>query len=210
MEVWRNRATPGRDGGRGRGATSKDEGGVALLTLVYRYPMERVSVWIRSLGDFDQLSFQIQQGMIALGSGGVLGVGLGQSLQKRQFVPDPHTDLIFAIAGEELGFLGLLGLIMLFGLLLWRGFLIASRAPDFLGFLLAAGITVQLGFYFVINAGVVTGLLPVTGLPLPFVSYGGSALMANLVSVGLLLSVSRASGWMGVRSQRRVMTLGFR
>jgi cell division protein FtsW len=182
-------------------------GVVGAMTLFYRYPVERVLAWLRSLGDFDSLSFQIQQGLIALGSGGILGVGWGNSLQKRQFVPDPHTDLIFAIIGEELGFLGLTILLLLFGFLIWRGLLIARRAPDLLGFLLAAGITIQIGLYFFINAGVATGLLPVTGLPLPFVSYGGSALMANLISVGVLLSISRASGWVGARAQRRVMTV---
>ena len=179
----------------------------ALLTTVYHYPLERIARWLDSLRDWDAVSFQIQQGTIALGSGGLWGVGLGESLQKRLFVPDPHTDLILAIIGEEMGFVGVMVLIGLFGLLLARGFRIAREAPDRFGFLLAAGITVQLGMYILINAGVVTGLLPVTGLPLPFVSYGGSALMANLASVGVLISVSRASGWSRGALPRRVMAI---
>lgn len=103
--------------------------------------------------------------------------------------------------------MGLAVLMTLFGVLIARGFLIARDAPDRFGHLLAAGITIQLGAYVLINAGVVTGLLPVTGLPLPFVSYGGSALMANLASIGLLISISRASGWSKGTDRRRVMAL---
>jgi len=184
--------------------------GVGLLTLKYPYPAERVKAWVGTWGDFGELSFQIKQGIVALGSGGVTGVGLGQSIQKRMFVPDPHTDLILAIIGEEVGFLGLLVLVVLFGVLLWRGFQIANRAPDTLGYLLAAGITIQIGLYALINAGVVVGLLPVTGLPLPFVSYGGSALMANLASIGILLSISRRASWQGELRQTQVLGTGWR
>jgi cell division protein FtsW len=180
-----------------------------LLTLVYRYPLERIQSWIAGLGNVEALPFQVRHGLIALGSGGVLGVGLGQSLQKRLFVPDPHTDLILAIIGEETGFVGVTALLTLFAILLWRGYRIARSAPDRFGSLLAAGVIVQIGFYLIINAGVATGLLPVTGLPLPFVSYGGSALLANLVSIGILLSVSRAARWRRVASQPRVMEIGF-
>jgi cell division protein FtsW len=180
----------------------------ALLTLVYRYPLERIQSWIAGLGSVDALPFQVRHGLIALGSGGVFGVGLGQSLQKRLFVPDPHTDLILAIIGEETGFIGVTALLTLFAVLLWRGYRIARAAPDRFGSLLAAGVIVQIGFYLVINAGVATGLLPVTGLPLPFVSYGGSALLANMVSIGILLSVSRAARWRSVASQPRVMEIG--
>lgn len=184
--------------------------GVGLLTLKYPYPAERVKAWISTWGDFDALSFQIKQGIVALGSGGMTGVGLGQSIQKRMFVPDPHTDLILAIIGEEVGFLGLLVLVVLFAVLLWRGFQIANRAPDTLGYLLAAGITIQIGLYALINASVVVGLLPVTGLPLPFVSYGGSALMANLASIGILLSISRHASWQGELRQTQVLGTGWR
>ena len=179
------------------------------LTAVYPYPRGRIQMWFDGIRDFNELTFQIKQGLIALGSGGTFGVGLGQSLQKRQFVPDPHTDLILAIIGEELGFIGLLALLGLFGILVWRGFVIAHRAPDRLGYLIAVGVSIQFALYVLINAGVVTGLMPVTGLPLPFVSYGGSALIANLVSIGLLLSVARTTGWMGARRQRRVLSVEF-
>ncbi len=185
-------------------------GVAALLTLRFSYPLERIRSWWAGVQDFDALQFQIKQGVIALGSGGLTGVGLGRSLQKRQFVPDPHTDLILAIIGEEVGFIGVLVLLALFAIVLWRGLRIAARAPDTFGYLLAAGLTVQIGLYFVLNAAVVTGLMPVTGLPLPFVSYGGSALIANLAAVGVLLSVSRAASWSRRPVTQRVVHVGVR
>jgi cell division protein FtsW len=179
-----------------------------IVCAVYPYPLGRIRVWLDGFADWSALPFQIQQGVIALGSGGPLGVGFGESIQKRQFVPDAHTDLILTIIGEELGFVGLLFLLGLFAIILWRGFLIARRASDRFGYLLAAGLTVQIGLYVVINVGVVTGLLPVTGLPLPFISYGGSALLANLAAVGLIASVSRRQDGRVRRAPRRVMELG--
>lgn len=180
----------------------------AVVCSLYPYPLERVRIWYEGLSDWSALPFQIQQGVIALGSGGPFGVGFGESLQKRQFVPDAHTDLISTIIGEELGFVGLLFVIGLFAVILWRGFVIARHAPDRFGFLLAAGLTIQIGLYAMINLGVVTGLLPVTGLPLPFVSYGGSALLANLAAVGMIASVSRRRQSRPRRAGRRVMELG--
>lgn len=180
----------------------------AIVCVFYRYPLERVRIWYDGLTEWSALPFQIQQGVIALGSGGPLGVGFGESLQKRQFVPDAHTDLISTIIGEELGFAGITFVMALFGVILWRGLAIARRAPDRFGHLLAAGLTVQIGLYAVINLGVVTGLLPVTGLPLPFVSYGGSALLANLAAVGVIASVSRRRQAGSRRAARKVMELG--
>lgn len=180
----------------------------AVVCAIYPYPLGRIRVWLDGLGDWSALPFQIQQGIIALGSGGPVGVGFGESLQKRQFVPDAHTDLILTIIGEELGFAGLVLLLALFALVLWRGFVVARRASDRFGYLLAAGLTIQIGIYVVINIGVVTGLLPVTGLPLPFISYGGSALLANLAAVGLIASVSRRQDVHTRRAPRRVMELG--
>ncbi len=182
----------------------------AVTSIFYRYPLERIVHWAQGIRDWDKLSFQVQQGLVALGSGGLFGVGLGKSLQKRFYVPDAHSDLILAIIGEEVGFLGLVVLLLLFSCLVWRGFLAARRAPDRFGYFLATGLTVQLALYFLVNVGVVTGMLPVTGLPLPFVSYGGSALMANLIAIGLLLSVSRVSVSQSVSAQRRVIAMGFR
>jgi cell division protein FtsW len=134
--------------------------------------------------------YQINQSLIALGTGGFLGKGLGGSMQKYLFLPDPHTDFVFSIYGEETGFVGALFLISLFVFLLLRGLKIATNAPDRFGLLLAIGMVASIGVFFAVNIGVVTGLLPTTGLPLPFISYGGSALLVNAVSVGVLLNIS--------------------
>jgi len=175
-----------------------------LVALRFPYPLARLERWIDGIRDWNALPFQIRQGLIAMGSGGAFGVGLGDSIAKRYFVPDPHTDLILAIVGEEVGFLGVALLLALFAVLLWRGFLIAKRCPDTAGFLLAAGITCQIAFYVIVNAGVVTGILPVTGLPLPFVSDGGSALLSNLAAMGILVNISRSSRWYGQVERQRV------
>ncbi|MGE5371789.1 MAG: putative lipid II flippase FtsW [Solirubrobacterales bacterium] len=135
--------------------------------------------------------FQTIQSLYALGSGGLFGVGLGQSRQKFFYLPEQHTDFIFAILGEELGLLGVLVVLSLFFVFAWRGFRIALKAPDTFGSLLSAGITMMIIIQAVINLGVVSGALPVTGIPLPFISYGGSSLMFTLAAVGLLLNISR-------------------
>jgi cell division protein FtsW len=135
--------------------------------------------------------YQLRQSLIALGHGGVFGRGLGESQQKFEFLPLSHTDSIFAILGEELGLIGCLVVIALFALLAYRGFRIALLSPDNFGMVLAAGITCWLIIEALINIAVVTATLPFTGIPLPFISYGGSALVAALAGVGILLSVSR-------------------
>ncbi|KPJ60049.1 MAG: hypothetical protein AMJ46_08655 [Latescibacteria bacterium DG_63] len=134
--------------------------------------------------------YQVKQSLLALGTGGLIGKGLGGSMQKYLFLPDPHTDFVFSIYGEETGFVGTFILISLFIFLLLRGLRIARNAPDRFGFLLATGLTASIGVFFALNIGVVTGLLPTTGLPLPFMSYGGSALLVNAISVGILLNIS--------------------
>jgi cell division protein FtsW len=133
----------------------------------------------------------MQQALIALGSGGLFGVGLGQSQQKFGYLPTPHTDSIFAVLGEELGFVGCLVVITLFFLLAYRGFKIALEASDAFAALLACGITCWLTFQALINVAVMTGLIPFTGVALPFISSGGSAMLASLSGVGLLLSISQ-------------------
>ncbi len=135
--------------------------------------------------------YQLQQALIGLGTGGLFGIGLGQSRQKFLFLPDPHTDFVFAVIGEELGFLGSVAVLCLFVVLAWRGIRIARRAPDAFGFFLASGLTVLISLHVVVNIGVVTGLLPTTGLPLPFLSYGGSWLLFCMMSIGILLNISR-------------------
>src|SRR5262249_40996467 len=135
--------------------------------------------------------FQIIQSWLALGNGGVFGQGIGASRQKLFYLPESHTDFIFAILGEELGFAGALAVVALFVVLIWRGFRIGLRAPDPFGGYLALGITVLIATQVVVNLSVVTGLLPTKGLPLPFLSFGGSALLVTMLSTGVLLNISQ-------------------
>ena len=121
----------------------------------------------------------------------MFGNGLGQSRQKFLFLPDPHTDFVFAVIGEELGFLGSVAVLGLFVVFAWRGVRIARMAPDAFGFFLASGLTMLITLHVLVNIGVVTGLLPTTGLPLPFLSYGGSWLLFCMMSIGILLNISR-------------------
>jgi cell division protein FtsW len=164
------------------------------MLLTHPYEMERVKTFTGYLfgGGIDArgAGWQLDQSLIAIGSGGVLGRGLGAGLQKYLFLPEAHTDFIFSILAEELGFLGVTVLLALLALLLWRGLRAAARAGDPFAYLLAGGLTLQLGLYALVNLAVATGLAPTTGLPLPFVSYGGSALLANLAAAGLLYRVS--------------------
>jgi cell division protein FtsW len=144
--------------------------------------------------------YQLVQGLIALGSGGWLGVGLGASRQKWDYLPNAHSDFIFAIIGEELGLIGALVVLTLFAVLMCAGIRIAVRAPDTFGRLLAAGITSWIGLQTIVNLGAVTGVLPITGVPLPLVSFGGTALVVTLAGVGILASIARA-GTVPARTQ---------
>lgn len=171
--------------------------GVAVVVgmlATHPYQMKRVATFTGFLlhGDLDSrgAGWQLDQSLIAIGSGGWLGRGLGGGLQKYLFLPEAHTDFIFSILGEELGFVGATLLLALFALYLWRGMRAAARATDPFAQMLAAGITLQIGLYTLVNLAVATGLAPTTGLPLPFVSYGGSALLVNLAAAGLLYRVS--------------------
>lgn len=135
--------------------------------------------------------YQLNQSQLALGRGGSLGAGLGDGMQKLFYLPEPHTDFIFAIVGEELGFAGAMGVLVLFALILWRGIRIGLKASDPFGCYLALGITSLIVIQGVVNVGMVVGLLPTVGLPLPFLSFGGTSLVMTLFGVGILLSVSR-------------------
>jgi cell division protein FtsW len=172
-------------GGIGLGAL-----GVGLMA-VEGYRWARVVSFINPWSDPQGSGYQTIQSLIALTSGGPLGVGLGAGRQKWSYVPNAHTDFIFAIIGEELGLAGTLTVIALFGVLVYAGIRIALRAPDTFGRLLAAGITGWLGIQALTNLGAVTGVLPITGVPLPFVSFGGSSLVVSLAAVGILVSVGR-------------------
>jgi cell division protein FtsW len=169
-------------------------GGTTLYFLIARSPyrLARLTAFLDPLNS-DPLgnSYQIRQILIALGSGGLTGLGLGASRQKFGYIPASHTDGIFAILGEELGLMGALMLLGLFAFFGYRGFRIALAASDSFGTILAAGITCSLIFQAIVNVGVVTASLPFTGIPLPFISFGGSSLVISMASTGLLLSVSR-------------------
>ena len=137
--------------------------------------------------------WQVVQSLYAIGSGGLFGVGLGNSTQKYLYIPEAHNDFVFSIIAEELGFLGCAFVIILFALFIWRGILIAMKAPDMFGSLIAVGITTMVGLQAIINIAVVTSSMPNTGMPLPFFSYGGTSLLILMASVGILLNISRAS-----------------
>lgn len=136
---------------------------------------------------------QVDQSLIGLGAGGARGLGVGQSHNKFSFLPEAHTDFIYSVLGEEMGLAGSLGVIVLLMVFVWRGLVIAQRAPDPFGRALASGLTGGLAIYGITNLAMVTGLFPVVGVPLPFVSFGGTAMLASLASIGLLLSIDRAS-----------------
>jgi cell division protein FtsW len=163
----------------------------SFLVFVVGYKKARILDYLASVVDPLQGSYQVKQAMLTLGSGGLFGTGLGEGRQKLFFLPYPHTDFIFAAIGEEVGMIGLLVVMGLLFYLLWRGWKIAVNQPDKFGFLLAAGMTWSLFVSIAINIGVVTALLPVTGLPLPFFSYGGSSLLMSSVAIGILLNLSR-------------------
>jgi cell division protein FtsW len=151
---------------------------------------DRIEAWQNPEKYATGKGFQVLQGLYAIASGGILGVGLGNSKQK-YIIPEPQNDFIFAVLCEELGFLGALTVIILFVVLIWRGLTIARKSKDIYAKLVALGITVTMGLQFIINIAVVTNTIPVTGVPLPFFSYGGTALIVNLISIGLLQSVAR-------------------
>lgn len=165
--------------------------GFVGLILSAPYRMARITSFLDPWKDPLNSGFQIIQSLYAIGPGGLFGLGLGESRQKFFYLPEPQTDFIFAILSEELGFIGGSLVILLFALLLWRGIKIALGAPDLYGSFLAVGIISMIAIQVMINIGVVTGLMPVTGITLPFLSYGGSSLTIMLMAVGVLLNISR-------------------
>ncbi len=179
--------------------------GVLFMVLVLGYEMDRILVWLHPLESFaneivfaDGMSgrdhaWQTVQSLYAIGSGGLLGQGPGNSRQKHLFLPEPQNDFIFSVYCEEMGFIGATILLVLFALLVWRGFTIAMRAPDKFGCMLAIGLTVQIGLQVAINVAVVSNLLPNTGISLPFFSYGGTSLLMLMAQMGVVLSISRQS-----------------
>jgi len=166
----------------------------ALLVVSAEYRWVRILSFLDPWGDPRDSGFQLVQSLIAFGSGGFAGLGLGESRQKMFYLPAAHTDFIFSVIGEELGLLGAVAVLVLFGIVGWRGARVALRHPDPFGRLLATGLATLLTLQAGVNMAVVLGLLPTKGLPLPFVSYGGSAMVAALLSVGVLYGLSRDTG----------------
>lgn len=166
-------------------------GGLVALIISAPYRIKRITSFLDPWSDPLGSGFQIIQSLYAIGPGGLMGLGLGESRQKFFYLPEPQTDFIFAILSEELGFIGGTFVIFLFSILLWRGIRVALGAPDLFGSLLSIGIIGMIAIQVMINIGVVIGLMPVTGITLPFLSYGGSSLTLMLVAVGVLLNISR-------------------
>jgi len=179
-------------------------GGITFFVLINQLPhaRKRLDEYLLVWRDPTCVGYHMRQVLIALGSGGLFGVGLGQGQQKLGYLPALHTDSIFAVLGEETGFVGCLMVIGLFVLLAYRGFKIALRASDAFAALLACGVTCWLTFQALINVAVMTGLIPFTGIALPFISAGGSAMVVSLAGVGLLLSISRGRR-IGKRTEKR-------
>lgn len=179
-------------------------GGIgSLVTILYltseffrdkfQYAITRIVTFTDPWKDMAGDGWQVIQSLYAIGSGGLFGTGLGDSKQKYLYLPEPHNDFIFSVLAEELGFAGCIVVFILFAIFIWRGILIAMKAPDMFGSLVAVGITTLVGIQVIINVAVVTSSMPATGMQLPFFSYGGTALFILLCEVGVLLSISRAS-----------------
>lgn len=164
---------------------------LAKATEFGKYRLARITAFADPWADPTGTGWQIIQSLYAIGSGGLFGVGLGNSTQKYLYLPEPQNDFIFSVIAEELGFIGCVIVIILFSIFVWRGILIAMKAPDMFGSLLATGITSIVGLQALINIAVVTSSMPNTGMPLPFFSYGGTSLLILLCSVGILLNISR-------------------
>lgn len=167
--------------------------GFVIFVLSSSYRKNRILAFLDPFTDPQGYSYHIAQVLIAIGSGGFLGLGIGQSRQKFEYIPEVTTDSIFAVVGEELGFLGSVFLIGLFTFLIYKGFKITQNCNEPFGKLLAFGLTCWLGIQTIVNLGAMVSLFPLTGVPLPFISYGGSALLANLMAVGILLNISSRS-----------------
>lgn len=166
--------------------------GIIALIVKAPYRLARVTTFIDPWQDATGKGWQVIQSLYAIGSGGLFGAGLGESKQKYLYIPEPHNDFIFSVLAEEIGFVGCAVVIILFAIFIWRGILIAMRSPDMFGSLIAIGITALVAIQVIINIAVVTSSMPATGMPLPFFSYGGTALFILLCEMGVLLNISRA------------------
>ncbi len=177
--------------------------GIVVMVAVLGYEQDRILVWLHPLESFaneivfeDGISgrnhaWQTIQSLYAIGSGGLLGLGPGDSRQKHLFLPEPQNDFIFSVFCEEMGYIGALLVLVLFAVLVWRGFVIGMRSPDKFGCMLAVGLTLQIGLQVAINVAVVSNLMPNTGISLPFFSYGGTSILMLMLQMGVVLSISR-------------------
>ena len=166
----------------------------SIYAVSAEYRLQRLLAYIGSADADKDVVYQSSQALIAFGNGGITGVGPGQSRQRDWFLPESYGDFIFSIVGEEYGFIGISIIILCFVVIMWRGYMIARKAPDSFGRLLAGGITTTLAVYAFVNAGVTCGLLPTTGLPMPFISYGGTSVLFSTIAVGILLNISSHAG----------------
>ena len=166
-------------------------GGIAVLLTMFPYASTRITTWRDPFASTSDEGYQIVQSLYSISSGGLTGLGLGQSRQKYLYLPEEHNDFIFSVVCEELGFIGALLILTLFALLIIRGYWIALHSTDRYGFLVAAGITTLLAIQVILNVAVVTNLVPCTGISLPFFSYGGTALLMQMAEMGIVLSISR-------------------
>lgn len=167
--------------------------GILQISGSNSFRLDRISTYFDPWADAQGTGYQTVQSLYAIGSGGLFGLGLGNSKQKYLYIPEPHNDFIFSILAEELGFVGCIVVIALFMIFIWRGILIAMRTTDMFGSLIAVGITTLIAFQAIINISVVTATVPTTGMSLPFFSYGGTALLLLLANVGILLNISRSN-----------------
>jgi len=163
---------------------------IGAAAMIYPHSRSRIFTFVNSITNGGDLNFQVKQALYSLGSGGIFGVGIGSSMQSNLFLPEAYGDFIFAILGEELGLIGSIAVLLAYIVLLVSGIMVAKKTKDAFGQLLAFGITISIVFYAFVNVAVTTGVLPTTGLPLPFISYGGTSLIFLCISVGILINIA--------------------
>jgi cell division protein FtsW len=176
-----------------------------IVAISAPYRLKRILAFTNMSEHKNGIGYQAYQSLVGLGNGGLFGVGLGQGTQKYFYLPEPHTDFVFSILGEEIGFVGLIIVLALFAFLIYRGMKIAFNAPDKSGQLMAFGFSCIVAIYVIVHACVNTGLIPTTGIPLPFLSYGGMSLIFTMSSMGILLNISSQSKTTPNRVKSKVM-----
>ncbi|MBU4485428.1 MAG: putative lipid II flippase FtsW [Candidatus Delongbacteria bacterium] len=173
---------------------------IIIIALFKSYRTDRIKTFFDPSQDISGKGWQVEQSLLGFGNGGLMGSGLGESRQKEFYLPEPHNDFIFSIIGDEFGFIGAVLLVLAYIVIMSRGFIIAVRAPDYYGFLLASGITLTIVIYSIFNMCITLGLVPPTGLPLPLVSYGGTSLIMTMFGLGVLLNISYKSKIYGTKN----------